>query len=1099
MSNQSRLVVLLAVVASPLIGCASPARGLEAGFRDPPHEARPHTWWHWMNGNVTRAGITADLEAMKRIGLGGAQIFNVLEGIPPGPAPFMSPQWRGLLQHAVAEADRLDLELCLHNCAGWSSSGGPWITPEHAMQMVVTSEQSVTGPGRWSAALPQPETRHDFYRDIAVLALPKSAGDGVRIPDFAAKAGYEARYGQEPQLAVFPPGAAVARDAIQDLTAHLAADGTLTWDVPAGAWTILRIGYTPTGAVNAPAPEAGRGLECDKLSRAGMDAHWAGMMTPILDDLGPLAGRTLNNCLIDSYEVGIQNWTPGLREEFRRRRGYDLLPFLPALTGRVVESGEQTERFLWDFRRTIADLFAECYYGRFAELCHENGLQASIEPYDGPFECLLVGRPADIPMGEFWVGGGESGSCKLAASVAHTYGQRIVGAEAFTAVPSRGRWQNHPYSLKALGDLMYCAGINRYIMHRYAHQPWLDLAPGMTMGQWGTHFERTTTWWEPGAAWIGYLSRCQYLLQQGTFAADVCFFAGEGAPASAPHVPSLKARGFDYDACNADVLLNRMRVHDGRLVVRDGPSYRLLVLPDSQFMTPELAGRLRDLIEQGAVVLGPKPAHCPSLSEFPQCDERVRRIAEEVWGDCDGVTVQERAFGRGRVLSGLTPVQALERLGVQPDCEFAASAGRPKMAWIHRTLGDADVYFVSNQKPYAQEVACSFRVAGRAPELWHADSGRIEMAPLWSSDGARTTVRIPFDPAGSVFVVFRRPAGPAAEHYAALSSPSSPTDEMHPPQIVIRAARYEAIDGAGGADVTAKVRELVEAGETSIPANNATFGDPTYMHVKRLHVEYTLNGRPQTRSADENGTLELCDPDPAASSGWRPDYRLARNAQGALELHALKPGAYALRGAAGGADRTLHAELPAPTELAGSWTVQFPPNLGAPPTITLPRLAPLSASSDPGVRYFSGTATYTCEFNVPAQWLADGRVLYLDLGRVEVLAQVQLNGVDLGVWWKPPFLADVSAAARPGRNTLTVRVTNLWVNRLIGDEQLPDDCEWNGVMLKAWPDWLVENRPRPSARVAFTTWRHYGRDSPIPESGLIGPVTLVSGQRLELD
>ena len=322
-----------------------------------------------MNGNITREGITADLEAMKQIGLGGAQIFNVSEGIPLGPIKYMSPEWLALVKHAATEADRIGLELCMHNCAGWSSSGGPWVTPEFAMQQVTISETTARGPTRLAAVLKQPETKKDFYRDIAVLAFPTPADAAARIKDIKAKAGYESRYGQLPALVEYPATAVIPRDAIVDLTSRLKIDGLLDWDVPAGNWTILRIGYTPTGAVNAPSPDSGRGLECDKLSKAGLDAHWNNSMAKVIQELGPLAGKTLNNLLIDSYEVGHQNWTRTFREDFKQRRGYDPLMYLPTLTGRIVESGEVSERFLWDMRRTIADLFADNYYSYFAELC----------------------------------------------------------------------------------------------------------------------------------------------------------------------------------------------------------------------------------------------------------------------------------------------------------------------------------------------------------------------------------------------------------------------------------------------------------------------------------------------------------------------------------------------------------------------------------------------------------------------------------------------------------------------------------------------------------------------------------------------------------
>jgi hypothetical protein len=1084
------LTGVLGLLLLTALGAGAATMDLEQGFQHPPDSAKPQTWWHWMNGNITKEGITADLEAMQHIGLGGAQIFNVSESIPAGPVQIMSPQWRELVRYAAQEANRLGLSLCMHNCAGWSSSGGPWITPEFAMQQVVTSETHVRGSTRFSAVLKQPSTRHSFYRDIAVLAFPTPRDDSRRIANIRPKAGFESRYGLQPDLTQFSRDAVVPRDAILDLTAKLDSDGRLQWDVPRGDWTILRLGYTPTGAQNSPAPDSGRGLECDKLSRAGLDAHWAGMMAQVIQDLGPLAGRTLSTCLIDSYEVGTQTWTPRFREEFEKRRGYDPLRMLPVLTGRVVDSDEVSERFLWDFRRTIADLFADNYYGYFSELCHRSGLQAEIEPYDGPFECLLSGRTADVPMGEFWVGGGESGSCKLAASVAHTYGRRVVGSESFTATPDRGRWQNYPYTLKAVGDLMYCAGINRFIIHRYAHQPWLDRSPGMTMGQWGTHFERTTTWWNQGAAWVSYLTRCQFLLQQGQFAADVCYFAGETAPNNAPHVPALKAQGYDYDACNADVLLHRTAMKDGRLTLPDGMSYRVLVLPETSFMTLPLLTRIRELVEQGAVVIGPKPTRSPSLADYPDGDAAVRKLAEEVWGDCDGQTVKEHPFGQGRVIWGEKVEEVLADLGVKPDCEFAETATKPKMAWIHRVAEGADVYFVSNQRPSTQDVQCTFRVSGKRPEFWHPDTGRIEFAAVWSQKDGRTTVPIHFDPAGSVVVVFRKPLT-GGDHPTAVEYPKKDATATAAEKIEIRHAFYEAVDGAGRADVTAKVAALVEAGETSISASNDVFGDPTVNHVKRLRVEYTLNGKTLTRTADENGILTLTER--GGTAVW-PTGQLRVSAEGRLELLAFHAGTTTLQTAGG---KTLTAEvpsIPAPVEITGAWTLRFPAHGGAPAQVTLDTLVSWTEHSDMGIRYFSGTAEYEKEVEIPAALLQANQALILDLGQVKDLAEVIFNGHNLGVWWKPPFAADVTQWTKPDRNVLQVRVTNLWINRLIGDEQFPDDCQWNGKRLRRWPQWLLEGKPRPvPERLTFTTWKHWTKDSPLVESGLLGPVLLRPG------
>jgi len=523
-----------------LIGCtACFADTLEAGFESPPDSAKPQTWWHWMNGNITKEGITADLEAMKQIGYGGATVVNADCGIPPGSVPFMSPEWREDFKFAAQEANRLGLELCVENCAGWSSSGGPWNTPTNAMQRVTTSEVRVTGPTNFSASLPQPPTKLDFYRDIAVLAfrapddervrmsdyspvasassneqpgdkltdgnagtfirLPvpknhkpqfaqlefqkpfpartviivggpgfpqcggqilvsddgksfrtvrsfvfgrsaftnrlislgaqpvaarfwrvqftKAAGTAKNIPlaeielsprlsidNLEAKAGFSGEAVLSSSDAGNTTAGTIQRRDIIDLTSKIDADGRLDWQVPAGDWVILRVGYTPTGVTNHPAPQEGLGLECDKLSKEALDAHWAGFMQKVLDDVGPLAGKTLDGSLIDSYEVGGQNWTKDFRAEFEKRRGYDPLKFLPVFTDRVVDNPAVSERFLWDMRRTIADLFAENYYGHFSELCREHGLKSDIEPYTGPYESLQSGASSGLVMGEFWTG-----------------------------------------------------------------------------------------------------------------------------------------------------------------------------------------------------------------------------------------------------------------------------------------------------------------------------------------------------------------------------------------------------------------------------------------------------------------------------------------------------------------------------------------------------------------------------------------------------------------------------------------------------------------------------------------------------------------------
>jgi hypothetical protein len=1213
-----------------LTASAASTDSLETGFLNPPDSARPQTWWHWMNGNITQEGITADLEAMKQIGLGGATIVNVDCGIPRGPVTFMSPEWRDDFKFAVQEANRLGLELCVENCAGWSSSGGPWNTVTNAMQRVTTSEVRVTGPTNFSAALPQPPTTLDFYRDIAVLAFPAPADEGVRMKDFApvasasgdeqpadkltdgnaktfillplpkrgkpqyaqlefqnafsartvkivggkgipecngeilvsddgktfrtlrpfafgrkgspvrvvslgtqpvaarfwrvqftaigakaaatatniplaeielaprltidnvdAKAGFSGNAVLSSSEADDAAEGVVQRREVVDLTSKLTTDGRLNWHAPAGEWVILRLGYTPTGRNNHPAPKEGEGLECDKFSQAALDAHWAGFMQKVLDDIGPLAGKTLNSSLVDSYEVGGQNWSENFRAEFQKRRGYDPLKFLPAFTGRVVDNPAVSERFLWDVRRTIADLFAENYYGHFAELCRQHGLMNAVEPYTGPFESLQCGAPADVVMGEFWSGSQGHPSVKLAASIAHIYGKTIVGAESFTASPEHGRWQNDPYSLKTLGDLAYCQGLNRYVFHRYAMQPWTNHWPGMTMGQWGFHFERTVTWWEQGKSWIDYISHCQFLLQQGRAVSDAAYFTGESAPVEMRvGNPALPA-GYDYDAINADVLLHGATVKNGRISLTSGANYAALILPPNDSdMTPQTLQRLRELVRAGATVVGPRPQHSPSLAGFPKCDAQVKKFADELWGKCDGTSVLENSVGKGRIVWGKSLANVFASQNLKPDFEFQGASATTRLAYVHRVAGEADIYFVSNQRRQFDSAECTFRVSDKIPELWHPDTGMIESAPVWSAQAGRTTVRLDFEPAGSVFVIFRH-AADGADHVVAGSG-NFATELAGVPKLEIQHAVYTATDGAGEMDVTAKLSELVRDGQLVIAANNDTSGrDPAVNHEKELRVDYALDGKPGHVIAHENETLTL----PATTTvGQSPQWKTSLAAGGSPVVKAWGNGRVELRMVSG---KVLHADaanLPAPQEVTGSWNLSFPPNWGAPPTVTLEKLISWTDHTNDGVRYFSGTATYEKDIEISAERLSAGRELWLDLGTVKNFAEVSLNGQNLGVLWKPPFRVTAAAGAKPGVNKLVVKVTNLWPNRLIGDEQLPPDCEWDGKQLKAWPQWLLDGKPSPTGRLTFMTWHHWTKDSPLLESGLLGPVTLRSAE-----
>ena len=688
---------------------SAPAADLAARFVHPPDSARPWVYWFWNNGNVTREGITADLEAMRRVGIGGVILMDVVERFAPpkGPATFMGDVWRGDFQFALAEAARLGLEVNMTNAAGWCGSSGPWITPELSMQKLVVTETTMDGPARFDAVLPKlpPVTTRpgrdvlnssvstgNFYGPVAVLAFP-ATGDGV-----------------------------VPRGSVLDLAARTDDAGRLRWDVPPGKWVVQRIGHVSTGSSTRPPVLGGNGLECDKLSAAAMDLHFAHLIGRLKADAGPSAGRALVATHIDSWEVGSQNWTDDLPAEFQRRRGYSLLPFLPAyaLNGkRQIDSKAMGDRFRWDFYQTISDLLAQNYSGRLATLAHGRGMRLTIEGYDLPFgDEATYTAAADEPMTEFWTNPAGPNATKALemASVAHVYGRPVVGAEAFTS-NAKEEWRLYPAVLKAEGDSYLAQGVNRFVFHRYAFQPWLDRAPGSTMGPWGLHYERTNTWWDMSGPWHAYLARCQYLLRQGRYVADVLYLRPQypnlGTYNPLPPLPA----GYRSDQISATALMDRVTVRDGRLALPDGMSYRLLVLPPVAEVTPELAEKVRDLVMAGATVLGPRPTHSPSLSDYPRCDQRVADVARALWGDAGAAPV-DRAVGAGRVLSGVPLEAALRATGTGPDLTCAAD-----VHWIHRRIGTTDVYFVANPNATAIDASLAVRSPNGRVERWDPQTG----------------------------------------------------------------------------------------------------------------------------------------------------------------------------------------------------------------------------------------------------------------------------------------------------------------------------------------------------------------------------------------
>ncbi|MBN1972217.1 MAG: hypothetical protein JW787_01160 [Sedimentisphaerales bacterium] len=1076
--KSTQLIMLAIVIITSLIqiGCSeireSSIVDLEKEFQSPPDSAKPHTWWHWMNGNVNERGITMDLEAMKNAGISGFQLFQVGANIPKGPVAFGSDENIRLVKFAAKEAERLGLEFAMHNCPGWSSTGGPWITPELSMKKLTTSETAVTSDGntKIEVDLVQPNAQLDFYRDVFVLAFPTPATD-ARIPNYSTKAGipgttgFGGGFGGMRGMGVRDGAAASVTGGIEpasviDISKNMDQKGHLIWSAPAGNWTVLRIGYTTTGSQNGPAPDGGAGLECDKFDSKAIEFHFNHYFGELLEAFEPLAAKGMAGILIDSYERGLQNWSVDFPVEFQKRRGYDLKGYLPAMTGRVVGDSDISERFLWDIRKTQAELMQENYYGRFAELCHEHGIKAFIEPYDpGNFNEMAAGSYADMSMGEFWQENNTHHSIKLAASISHVNGRKVMGAESFTS--SQNPWHEYPYSLKSLGDFMFTEGLNRVILHSFAMQPHPTAAPGITMGRWGGFFERTNTWYAKGADWLNYIARCQYLLQQGLFTADLLYFTGENSPVRVQDPTALNPalpQGYDFDTVDAGTIIKRLKIHNGRIILPDGMSYRILILPDLNNITVEVLSRIHSLVNDGMclMVTGTKPQSTPGLANYPAADKQVQRLADELWGDMDGITVKEHTFGKGRVFREQSVQSVLDKLSIKPDFEFTSRSGSAQVNYIHRRAGDTEIYFVANRGYKSEDLVCTFRVEGRQPEFWKADTGDMISAEIYNTVEGKTCMPIQLDPAGSVFVVFRSDA--PDKHVVAVAKEGkilAGTELFPVPERPAAPAPVRGGFGFGG------------GGFGSFGAMRG--GQVIQSEPEELPV-FSLAGTSNAKDNMlfwENGTYSLTDNSSVTS---------------VIEISGIVQ----------------------PLEIAGAWKVTFPPNLGAPAQITLNELKSLHEHSENGVKYFSGTAVYTKQIEVPAETLTNDKRLFIDLGRVMVLAEVIINNKKLGILWKAPYRVDITDAVHPGSNELEIRVTNLWPNRLIGDEQLPAENEYGIVggppgggglgtdAVRKMPEWYLEGKSKTGDRITFTAWKHYSANSPLMESGLIGPVKLIN-------
>jgi len=1141
MSRKSWLISMSLILTFSLCIQNQSQADLADSFQNPPSCARPAVYWVWVNGLSDRQQMTYELEQYKAKGVRRVYIFDVgardLQKIVPAGPAFMGPESVKAIGHAVREATRLGLEVGLVTSSSWNC-GGPWIEPEYASMGLYHHTQTVEGPLKFSEILPFPTLPKRtpkgpdglplYYKDVAVLATPEAqrlaghefifelAPPGIHRIDRAVltntPSGDEEQYGPmhlftkdfavlasttntdpeafreitrttlkpnaEAQTFRFEPvqaryvkliilsgyntkddkiqlgefevystqgtnvvgayhadgsktaanllhyssalgqerewtaanihdgktsgaegswcSAGAPRPVIENIhsivnvTGYLDKQGRLTWDVPPGKWTIMRFVCANTGAkLVLPSPKSG-GLAMDHFNAEATRMHFNYLIDLLEQELGNLEETALKHTYVCSYELSGSTWTPDLLQQFETRRGYDMTPYLPVLLGSVVCDHETTERFRYDFRKTLGDLLVDAFYKPAREISNENGLLLCAEAggpgpplHQVPVDALKALGALDIPRGEFWKEH-NVWVVKETACAAHIYGKKIVDMEAFT---SWRHWQDGPFDLKPIADRAMCGGTNHFTFHTSAHNPPDAGLPGWVYHA-GTHINPSLAWWPKAGAFIDYLSRCSYLLQEGLFVADVCYYYGDQGFNFVPpkHVDPSLGYGYDYDVTNAEVILTRMSVENGRLVLPDGMSYAILVLPEREDMDLAVLKKIEKLVKAGATVVGRKPTKANGLTGYPQRDEKVKTLAGTLWGPCDGQTVTEHRYGEGTIICNRSLREILQSRGTGPDFGFNSANGeKADIDYIHRRTPEADIYFVSNRTMQWQDVECTFRVFDKIPEMWDPVSGKMHPLGVYRSVEGGTQVPLRLSPAGSVFVVFRKDA----------------------------------------------------------PRNHL--------------VSVTRDSRPIIPNSD----IEIL-PGPSAN----------------LELRVFRRGSYVFKTARGKQKKAEVKIVPASHEITGSWDVRFPEGWGAPTAKTFPELISWTEASDEGVKYFSGIATYHKEFTLSARQLRSNKAVYLDLGRVRFVADVYLNGKHLGILWKPPFRVEITDAAEVGGNELVIEVANTWSNRLVGDANSPEGQRY--------------------CRTNMTnslTWEKPWKETPLLESGLLGPVQLVTAKK----
>lgn len=1136
-------------------------------FIHPSSKAQVRVWWHWMDGNITKEGITKDLEAMKQQGISQATILNIGlfggEDFGISRVRFNSPEWYEMFRWALQEADRLGIVLGAHNCDGWSSSGGPWITPELSMKQYVWTKTIVTGGRKVSIQLPKPYSEKDFYRDVAVVAIrtnetpgsfytckPKITlltgnygnasgeafnqlvGTGSRKPSaisadwladgnpvsalpvvrgnqiefafdqpfradkivihprkrfmWADAAAFVSRYSlwgsdngrsfkqiarfeikglnesvettippseyrfyrlqiddlsdfdsflpftiaeaellkayEKPLFAPVMPSltaktvSAKAGRMIDferlpaivsekyypktpntvDVSAFMTSDGAFTWDVPNGNWAIIRFGYTTTGATNAPATAEGTGLECDKMDTVALNVHFSNFPARLIKEAGSLAGSTFRYIFIDSWECGYQNWTGNFPAEFEKRRGYSIMPWLPVLCGMNVTQPEQMDAFLYDFRKTIAELIEEYYYQHFSQLCHRMGVDFHAEvTYGGagypPLDILKANSYADLPMFEFWAGHNPATSYpeytpayqpeyNFPAFAAAMYNKPVMGAESYTA---QAHYSESPWDLKCFGDRAYCSGINQFILHSYVHQPF-DRKPGMTLLLWGSHFNRNNLYWDHLSDWLTYHARIQSVLQEGKQVSRLLVYAGDQQPQALDFLADLKLPfGYPVSLCNQDILLSKTKEKKNK-VLCDGSEFDLLILPGSSGMNIATLEAIEQLVHQGANLYGPRPRRLLSLRETSE-QKKFDMLTARIWGPIDGKDYTENQYGKGKVYWGMPLPEVLKKIGVLPEFE----TGHPdslNLMFIHKKTENADIFFLFNQTDSVLVREGIFNASARSPEIWNPVDGTIIRPAVcrYLKDG-RICLPFSLKPRESLLFVFT---------------------------------------GTGSG----------------------------------RFIESVYFGKDQVFPASDRSSSLISPP----SAWWEGNK---------IKSFSALPGEYVMRYAGG---KTISVQLDTPDtfyveNFTGTlnFSSTYPSNLKP---LEINQLVSWTEFPNPDIKYFSGTGLYRLKFSVPEEYVSGKDSVLLSLGEVGSTAKVTLNGKHLGYVWNPYIMLPVRGVLNK-ENELEVEVNNVYRNRIIGDfiEKGKVSTVWTSAPVQLYLD----------------------KNKPLKKSGLMGPIKLV--------